>query len=142
MGLEMVSNTLDKSIVNFMQKIESMILNSLHYMGEQCLSEARSNYEYTDRTGNLTASMGYVITKDGIPITVEGFVNNASGGGTKGKDLAAKLASDVGGKYALIVVAGMNYAYYVESRGYNVLTSAEQLAEMELPRLLKAMKLK
>ena len=38
--------------------------------------------------------------------------------------------------YALVVVAGMNYAAYVEAKGYNVLSSAEHLAERELPRML------
>ncbi|MGV4578106.1 hypothetical protein ACQ1R5_10635 [Ornithobacterium rhinotracheale] len=38
--------------------------------------------------------------------------------------------------YVLVVVAGMNYALYVESKGYNVLSTAEQLAEREVPRLL------
>lgn len=142
MGIVKTSNTLDKTIKNFVQKVESRILNALHYMGEQCLAEARSNYEYVDRTGNLTASMGYAVTKDGIPITIEGFVNNASGGGQKGRELINKLASEVGGTYALIVVAGMNYAYYVESRGYNVLTSSEQLAEKQLPILLRRLKIR
>ena len=38
---------------------------------------------------------------------------------------------------ALVVVAGMNYAAYVEARGKNVLSSAEHLAERELPRMLE-----
>lgn len=31
----------------------------------------------------------------------------------------------------------MNYALYVESRGRDVIASAEQLAERELPRMLE-----
>ena len=31
----------------------------------------------------------------------------------------------------------MNYAAYVEAKGKNVLTSAEHLAERELPRMLE-----
>ena len=37
----------------------------------------------------------------------------------------------------IVVVAGMNYAAYVEAKGYNVLASAEHLAERELPRMLE-----
>jgi len=33
-------------------------------------------------------------------------------------------------------VAGMNYAIYLEAKGRDVLTSAEQLAQQELPRML------
>ena len=35
----------------------------------------------------------------------------------------------------LIVVAGMNYAAYVEAKGYNVLSSAELMAENILKQL-------
>ena len=42
--------------------------------------------------------------------------------------------------YVLVVVAGMNYAVYVESKGRDVLTSAEKLAETELPKMLRQLK--
>ena len=54
-----------------------------------------------------------------------------------GKHLVNNLATKFSGGYALIVVAGMNYAAYVESMGKNVISSAELLAEQELPRMMK-----
>ena len=38
---------------------------------------------------------------------------------------------------SLVVVAGMNYATYVEAKGKNVLSSAEHLAQRELPKMLE-----
>ena len=48
-----------------------------------------------------------------------------------------KVISQYPKGFVLVVVAGMKYASYVEARNYNVLTSAELLAEREIPRLLK-----
>ena len=53
-----------------------------------------------------------------------------------GQSIAEKVGKETKG-VALVVVAGMNYAAYVEARGYNVLSSAEHLAERELPRMLE-----
>ena len=52
------------------------------------------------------------------------------------KALPKKIGKETKG-VALVVVAGMNYAAYVEAKGYNVLSSAEHLAERELPRMLE-----
>lgn len=95
-----------------------------------------------DQTGNLTASMGYVLTYNGQVIRTAGFEkiggNTAAETGKKeGRELAMSLVPKFKKGYSLIVVAGMNYAYAVESRGYNVLASAELFAERELPNMLK-----
>ena len=54
-------------------------------------------------------------------------------GGLTVADKVGKLTKGVG----LVVVGGMNYGAYVEARGYNVLSSAEHLAQRELPRMLE-----
>ena len=58
----------------------------------------------------------------------------------KGKKEGAELLSDLIGRntqgIVLIVVAGMNYAAYVETNR-NVITSAELLAEDLVPKLLR-----
>ena len=62
-------------------------------------------------------------------------------GGDEGIEKGRKLAKEVAGKYPrgflLVVVAGMEYALYVEANNRDVLTSAEHLAEKELPGMLK-----
>jgi len=121
-----------------MQKIHEAIIQRLQFLGEKCLTEARTNKTYTDQTGNLTSSIGYVILYEGRQIFTNGFEGEGEGSG-KGRQLANDLFKNYGTGYALIVVAGMNYAAHVEARGYNVLASAEQLAEKELPKMLKAL---
>lgn len=120
------------------KRIEVAIVRRLKYLGEKCLIECRSNHTYTDRTGNLTNSMGYIILADGANVDTDGF--DSGEGGAAGKQVAESAASKYPSGFVLIVVAGMNYAAYVESKGYNVLTSAEQLAQEQLPKMLSSLK--
>ena len=83
-----------------------------------------------------------MVVDDGKIVTVGGFqqVKDGSEGPMEGKGYALELAASVGsGSVALIVVAGRNYAAYVERRGYNVLASAEILAEKLIQELLAKM---
>lgn len=121
------------------------VIEALTWMGGECVRDAKSNGSYTDRTGNLRNSVGFVIFENGN-IVHEYFEKTASGteksdqdGISTGKQLAVNVGSDFPG-IVLVVVAGMKYAMYVESRGYNVLTSAELMARQELPKLFEALK--
>lgn len=134
-----------------MKRVETAIIRRLQFLGEKCLIECRTNKTYTDQTGNLTSSMGYVIIANGKLVETTGFnqavisisggtgTAHGSNGGSIGEQLAKEVAARFTTGFALIVVAGMNYAAHVESRGYNVLASAELLAEKELPKMMKAL---
>lgn len=68
-------------------------------------------------------------------------VKNGTQGPVEGKALAKKLASNYKTGFALIVVAGMHYAAYVEAMDNKVvLTSAELLARRELPGMMRQLK--
>lgn len=133
------------------RSIEAAIIRRLQFLGEKCLIECRTNKSYQDQTGNLTSSMGYVVVANGMIVQSHGFnqgVQSLSGnsgtavgksGMATGQALAKEVAQEFRTGYALIVVAGMNYAAAVEAKGYNVLTSAELLAEKEMPRMMKAL---
>jgi hypothetical protein len=53
-----------------------------------------------------------------------------------GADFAAELAKQIPQTYALIIVAGMNYAAYVEDMKYNVLIPAELKSKSEFPAMM------
>ena len=121
------------------ERIEQLIIYNLSYVGEQCLTEARSTNSYKDQTGNLRSSIGYIIVKDGRVIRQSDFavVRTGSQGKSEGEQFARSLASKFPDGIVLIVVAGMNYASYVSAKGYNVLDSAELLADRLVPSILK-----
>ena len=105
-----------------------VIINTFCYVGEQCIVEARDNGDYTDQTGNLRSSIGYAVLWNGKIIQKEcaDKVKNGDEGTSKGeKFLPDRIKKAQKKGVVLIVTAGMNYAEYVEAKGYNVLTSAE-----------------
>ncbi len=126
----------------FLNEIEKKQIARLQRLGEMCLVEARTNKGYMMQTGALLSSTGYEVFVDGVAIhsqfdAASGAESNAAEMGIKsGQSIAETIGKGTNG-IALVVVAGMNYAAYVEAKGYNVLSSAEHLAERELPRMLE-----
>lgn len=126
----------------FLNDIEKKQIARLQRLGEMCLVEARTNKGYMMQTGALLSSTGYEVFVDGVAIhsqfdAASGAESNAAEMGIKsGQSIAETIGKGTKG-IALVVVAGMNYAAYVEAKGYNVLSSAEHLAERELPRMLE-----
>lgn len=147
------------------KRFEKAIIMRLERLGEMCVNEARTSGSFTDRTGNLRSSEGYVVVAHGEIVsrnfkvsgkgTIESSyssiktrktysrsIKGGSDGVRKGEDLAEKLALEFTQGFALIVVAGMNYAYYVETKGFNVLSSSEHFAQSKLPAMLSELKKK
>lgn len=125
---------------------EKVLLNIVFYTGEAGLRVARLNGTYTDRSGNLRSSTGYVVVKDGRVITTSSFEQippkeRVSGdkynGAEEGRKFARKIISEFPEGIALIEVAGMNYSGYVSAKGYDVLDSAEQEVKRMFLQLLK-----
>jgi hypothetical protein len=87
--------------------------------------------DYLDQTGNLRSSIGYFIAKDGVIIKGQGT--------SESRSFASSIIRQYNSGFSLIVVAGMEYAVYVEAKGYNVISSSELFAIAELPNVRKRM---
>lgn len=128
--------------------IEKAILMRLQLIGEQFVKNAREKANFKDRTGNLRNSIGYVILHDGRQV-FQNFSEariGASGKGKKGaKDEGPKKAQKAAREarkkfptgYVLVGVAGMEYAAYVESNGYDVISSSAIQAEVSLKQAVR-----
>ena len=102
------------------------VITMLQYVGEKVVNGVRdeSLSNWKDRTGNLRSSVGYVVSVDGKPLNFYGFQQvDGPLRGTKEdpgynpetqKEYARTLCSLYPEGIALIIVAGMEYAYYVE----------------------------
>ena len=123
---------IEKYLQGELAKRRQAVIRNLRYLGERCINEARDSGSYSDRTGNLRASIGAPVVSGGSP---EGEAQSR-----KTIEQVASETTEQG--LVLIVVAGMHYAKYVESRGYNVLTSAQLLAEEQVPVILNKLRLK
>lgn len=124
------------------ERVDRVILNALSRLGEMCVAKIRersAEQSWCDQTGNLRSSIGYAVVHNGNVISISDFavVGNGAKGATDGKDFAAKVASGIRKKWALIVVAGMNYASYVEAiDSKDVLANTELWARAETPKVM------
>lgn len=130
--------------------------------GEEAVETAIRMGSYQNITGNLRSSIGYVIAYDGKILREGGFhkiqgrgenmqrakfttksgqnvdfwgkgkFGDGSEGSQKGLEFARSLVKGRKG-YVYVLVAGMEYASYVNNRGYNVMDSAE----LTLRRMVK-----
>lgn len=147
MGLtpKIARNELSKYFTQQLERINTALLMELQNVGETCVNHARevdAVSGFTDRTGNLRASIGYVIYANGRPIRSDfkdnqGPDGNSGEGKRSGEALAKEVAEQYSKGLVLVVVAGMEYAHYVEAKNRDVLSSAEHLADKLIPAMLK-----
>lgn len=163
---------IDAQIEESLNRKKQAIIYNFSVIGEKVVNEAKQSGSYTDRTGNLRSSIGYIIVADGKIVETGNFqairgqgenmqrvmfttkagkkvdywVKGKSGDGKEGQSTGQSYARSLAGKFpkgiVLIVVAGMNYASYVSAKGYNVLDSSELLADKLVPKMLKQLGLK
>lgn len=125
---------IEKLLSGKLKRVQQAYLAELQYIGEEFVKNARQNADFTDRTGNLRNSIGYIILKDGKQIS--GNFQQTAKGGSDGIKKAREKALEVSEKfptgYALICVAGMEYAAAVESKGFDVISSSSVTAKNDL----------
>jgi len=126
---------IDRRIDRFTVSIEQRIIWALAMVGENFVNEARSLRTYKDQTGNLRSSIGYIIARDGniIQENIEGKAE----GRAQAKEIANEVLRENSKGFVLIVVAGMEYAAAVESKGYDVITGSVPAAKALLKSKIK-----
>lgn len=145
-------NDVARRFDKILEVIDKRLMERLQYLGELCVKHARelpSSVGFKDQTGNLRSSIGYMIFKEGKAL-YSNYEEAGSGGGVlvghegggsvgvkAGQTLAKSIATENPRGIVLVVTAGMNYAISLESKGRDVLSSAELLAERELPKMIK-----
>lgn len=125
-----------KQVAAFRERLDKAVIFRLNYLGESLAKYAKDNHTYTDQTGNLTNSIAYAVCRDNKIVTYGGD-NQPGEGAEKAVQVLQEYASTLTHTYSLIVVAGMNYAAYVEAKGYNVILPAELRAKTEFPAVMQ-----
>lgn len=122
--------------------LKEEIFRALSYLGEKCIIRIRDRTgeeSWFDQTGNLRSSIGYAIYGEGRKIIESTFavVKNGSKGASEGKRMIDELASKYAETFALVVVAGMEYADFVEAmENKDVLATTELWAKAEVQKYL------
>ena len=146
--------SLEDYILSFAQSLRAVMIETLQKEAMEVVDNIRNYVEaggyrkYKDQSGNLTSSIGYVLIDNGTVIGEYGFEQikpTATEGPTAGRNYATQLAASYTSGLGVIVVAGMNYAAYIEARNLGGMTAGEQALRnaihvkmQELQRQLKA----
>lgn len=148
MGIEMTTpiEQVRAILIKEAERNVQRVVKMLAYVGEEVVNRIRNSdiSNWIDRTGNLRSSIGYIITIDGQPVKISSFTtvkgpelgNNALNGSAEGKGYAERLGSLHNEGIALIVVAGMEYASYVEKLENKVVLAR---GEIEARKLVEKM---
>lgn len=120
-------------IRTFTKTVQQVVMEetkrALAVLGEECVIRIRNRSEadsWIDHTGNLRSSVGYGIVENGIIDSASDFKqvpmkenpqNRPLNGGQVGQMYLNQKAQEIpDAPLALIVVAGMQYAIYVEGK--------------------------
>jgi len=136
---------LSRYLLNYSKRIEEALIYSMEFMVANLQNHAKASAGYQDQTSNLKSSIGGVVLKNGKPVTYKGFQNEglADNGSKIGLEFLNSLISENNQGYVIIIVAGMNYATYVENYyGLNVLKKSELKMRREMPIMLNKLKKK
>ena len=123
--------------------IKREILIAYAKLGEECNARIRdrsAEESWIDHTGNLRSSIGYAIFDYGMKQVESAFASIGSGatGSQEGRKMIDDLAKEYSRVYALVVVAAMNYADFVEAiESKDVLASTELWARSVVDGKLK-----
>lgn len=112
--------------------VDRAILTAFAYAGEYAVTGIRTKAmsSWEDQSGNLRSSIGYAVVRKGRIVLMSGFDVVAGGGqgSANGKKITTGLAHEYSQyPYVLIVVAGMEYAVYVEAMDNKVVLAGGQL---------------
>lgn len=118
----------DDAVVNVLEAIDMAF--------KQAMTYAKNVDTYKDQTGNLRASIGYVLYEDGREIKRDFY--GAGAGTVQGENAAIKKATSLAGDNMIVgvLVAGMEYSAYVEAMGYDVITGASYTLIPEFKKYL------
>ena len=121
-AVEQIVVTVQEAFVKIAGKTVSFVIN-------RPMSES-----WYDDSGNLRSSIGYVVARNDEVVKIGGFkqVLQGSEGVLKGREAALNLASQYPDTLVMIIVAGMDYADYVEAiESKDVLASAKGYVERQ-----------
>lgn len=139
---------LDREFAKMQEEYDRKAVTFLQSLGERVVKYARENGNYTDQTANLRNSIGYIVIQFNKVVydSFEGYTTprndpqglaNAEMARRKGLDYAKTVGATLGGgKTYLVWVAGMEYARYVEAKGYDVIQGSGNWVEANVQKLM------
>ena len=107
MGIKYVSgyNLIPEAVREFQERVENATVYYFSYMGEKLAKYAKEMHSYTDRTGNLTNSIGYAVVKGGKIINTGGMMGSSEAKAAS-LQVLQEMMDRINHQFALIIIAG------------------------------------
>lgn len=127
-------------------QFDTRILRELTMIAEEACNMARDTYPtrdsggYDDHTRNLRGSIGFKISFGGKEVSRGGFDSKSSTDGENAAQTALSKLDTKGSLWEIVVVAGMEYARYVEAKGYNVISFVQNYLDEQIKKLIQDIK--
>lgn len=125
---------------------DTRILRELKVIAEEACNMARDTYPsrasggYDDHTRNLRGSIGFRINFRGEEVVSGGFDGRGSADGESAARTALSKFEAKGSLWEVVVVAGMEYARYVEAKGCNVISFLQSSLDEKIKKLIQDIK--
>lgn len=124
-------------------QFDTRVLRELTVIAEETCNAARDTYHsrdsggYDDHTHNLRGSMGFKIFFESKEVTSGGFDGRGSADGESAARTALSKFEAKGSLWEVVVVAGMEYARYVEAKGCNVISFLQSSLDKKIKKLIQ-----
>ena len=125
----MAIRDIEREMDRFFEKVNEQLHRVDQITGESFVRNARQTNTYRDRTANLRNSIGYSAIAPG---------SRQESANVHAKQAISEVENEVS-DHGLILVAGMDYAYHVEAKGYDVISNSVETAKVQHKRLLEQM---
>ena len=143
---------LDRLFAKAQAEYDRKSIEWLCVLGERVVKYARENGNYTDQTSNLRNSIGYIVVQSN-KVVHNSFVGQTPPRNDHQSQADAEMAHQYGLNYAkqigatlggyktyLVWVAGMEYARYVEAKGFDVIQGSGDWVEANAQKLMNEFK--
>lgn len=145
MGIQLSTslNAIDQFLKSAIEILRKEIIIAFSKLGEEAVARIRdrsAEESWIDHTSNLRSSTGYAVYDHGLKVIESAFSTLGFGGegSAEGKKMVRKLAQEYSKVIALVVIAAMNYADFVEAKeNKDVLASTELWARSVVDGKLK-----
>lgn len=127
MNFDIDIDGLDKEFNEEENRVKDQVRMILKRGGEVYQGTSRRNGSYNDVKGNLRNANGYGIAEKGSLNEVVADQNET---------VVGLAEQDLSGDMSLILANGMDYASFVEAKGYDVASSGHLAAEREIRKFL------
>lgn len=136
-------SAVDGFLKRAVELLQQYTLTALSKLGDECVVRIRNrsaNESWIDHSGNLRSSIGSAVYEQGRKYMESAFAQVLGGsvGSAKGRKMINDLAKEYSKVYALVVIAGMEYAGEVEALdSKDVLASARIWATSVVEKRVK-----